>query len=75
MKRTTETVKVLQELGWETLKSRRTKAKLILLYKIKNSLVSSSYLLNSIPSEEELVVRQYNFRSVVPIVFQMFIRG
>ena len=72
MKRT-ETVKVLQELGWETLKSRRTKAKLILLYKIKNSLVSSSYLLNSIPNEE-VVVRQYNFRSIVPSIPNVYSR-
>ena len=72
MKRT-ETVKVLQELGWETLKSRRTKAKLILLYKIKNNLVSSSYLLNSIPSEE-VVVRQYNFRSIVPSIPNVYSR-
>ena len=72
MKRT-ETVKVLQELGWETLKSRRTKAKLILLYKIKNGLVSSSYLSNLIPSEE-VFVRQYNFRSVVPSIPNVYSR-
>ena len=49
MKRT-ESVKVMADLEWETLKQRRINCKLKLFYKIKNGLVSSGYLQNLIPS-------------------------
>ena len=61
----TESVKVLSDLGWERLSSRRLRAKLILFYKIKNGLTAVDYLSNLIPENVE-VDRKYNLRSTIP---------
>ena len=64
MKRT-ELNKMLNDLGWETLSQRRTNAKLILFYKIKNKL-TPTYLSNIMPvaplANEQL--SKYNLRTV-----------
>ena len=48
MKRT-ETVKLLSDLNWDTVKSRRDTAKLVLYYKIMNARCSS--LLNKLVAQ------------------------
>ena len=62
MKRT-ESMKVLSDLGWETLENRRQKAKLILFYKIKNGLVPE-YLTVLLPPNIEISNR-FIFRHAV----------
>ena len=58
MKRT-ENVKLLSDLNWDTVKSRRDTAKLVLYYKIMNA-SAPAYLTNLLP--ETNIPERYNFR-------------
>ena len=58
MKRT-ETVKLLSDLNWDTVKSRRDTAKLVVYYKIMNA-SAPAYLTNLLPWSN--TPERYNFR-------------
>ena len=58
----TESVKLLNDLEWESISSRRTNAKLILFYKIMNG-KTPAYLANLLP--QNAVCERYNLRHVV----------
>ena len=58
----TESVKLLNDLEWESISSRRNNAKLILFYKIMNGKVPA-YLNNLLP--QNVVCDRYNLRHVV----------
>ena len=58
MKRT-KTVKLLSDLNWDTVKSRKDTAKLVLYYKVTNA-SAPAYLTNLLP--ESIIPDRYNFR-------------
>ena len=58
----TETIKLINDLEWDSLKIRRKRAKLVIFYKIKNGLVPH-YLMNMLPVNE-IRVERYNLRHV-----------